>query len=97
MEYTYEITPRPAELGGGWRLQLLENGTEVGGGVFPVPAEDPHEGMAWWNEISQNDRAYWLEVAQSARPVDARYAYRTAEAHSDAEQEGYFWLDSRKK
>ena len=25
--------PRPAELGGGWRLRLLENGEEVGGGV----------------------------------------------------------------
>ena len=33
--YTYEILPRLAELGGGWRLRLLERGQEVGGGVFP--------------------------------------------------------------
>jgi len=36
MNYTYEITPRPAELGGGWRLRLLEDDEEVGGGVFPI-------------------------------------------------------------
>ena len=35
MTYSYEITPRPDELGGGWRLRLLEDGVEVGGGVFP--------------------------------------------------------------
>lgn len=34
-QYTYEITRRPAEVGGGWRLQLFEDGKEVGGGVFP--------------------------------------------------------------
>jgi len=31
----YKIDPRPAELGGGWRLRLFEDGEEVGGGVFP--------------------------------------------------------------
>lgn len=36
--YCYEITPRPADLGGGWRLRLLEKGEEVGGGVFPLSA-----------------------------------------------------------
>ena len=35
-DYGYAIDPRPAELGGGWRLRLLENGEEVGGGVFPL-------------------------------------------------------------
>jgi hypothetical protein len=34
--YIYEILPRPAEMGGGWRLRLLEKGQEVGGGVFPL-------------------------------------------------------------
>lgn len=37
-EYAYEITPRPAELGGGWRLRLFEDGEEAGGGVFPLAA-----------------------------------------------------------
>ncbi|WP_455285708.1 hypothetical protein [Cupriavidus necator] len=27
--YRYEIHPRPAELGGGWRLRLLEDDLEV--------------------------------------------------------------------
>lgn len=38
-EYSYEILPRPVELGGGWRLRLLEGDVEVGGGVFP-PSHD---------------------------------------------------------
>jgi hypothetical protein len=38
MAYAYEILPRPDHLGGGWRLRLLEDGQEVGGGVFPVEA-----------------------------------------------------------
>ena len=52
-----EIRPRPAELGGGWRLRILENGEEVGGGVFPSAPDDPgglesHDeafsaGLAW--------------------------------------------------
>lgn len=39
MKYAYEIKARPVELGSGWKLTLLEDGQEVGGGVFP-PAED---------------------------------------------------------
>lgn len=35
MNFSYEITLRPVEQGGGFRLRLLENGVEVGGGVFP--------------------------------------------------------------
>jgi len=35
-DYGYVIEPRPADLGGGWRLRLLENGEEVGGWVFPL-------------------------------------------------------------
>ncbi|MFC3279283.1 hypothetical protein ACFOHQ_22380 [Xanthomonas fragariae] len=34
---TYEIEPRPIDLGGGWRLRLLQDGEEVGGGVFLWP------------------------------------------------------------
>ena len=39
MRFSYEITPRPVELGGGWRLRLLEDDVEVGGGVFPPVQE----------------------------------------------------------
>ena len=56
--YWYEILPRPVELGGGWRLRLLELGQEVGGGVFPPEdttkealdeayGEAMEEGEAW--------------------------------------------------
>lgn len=31
-DHSYQIGPRPADLGGGWRLRLLESG-EVSGGV----------------------------------------------------------------
>jgi hypothetical protein len=45
MKFSYEITPRPDNLGGGWRLRLLEDGVEVGGGVFPLEgvSENPKE------------------------------------------------------
>ncbi len=32
----YEIEARDSALGGGWRLRLLEDGEEVGGGAFPL-------------------------------------------------------------
>jgi len=35
-DYRYEIEPRPLDLGGGWRLRLIEDGEEVGGGIFPL-------------------------------------------------------------
>jgi hypothetical protein len=48
MDYSYEINPRPVELGGCWRLRLLEDGQEVGGGVFPSMTEnfdDPEDAL----------------------------------------------------
>ena len=34
---TYEITERPANLGGGWVLLMFENGEEMGRGYYPLP------------------------------------------------------------
>ena len=34
-ERTFVIKPRAAELGGGWKLCLLSDGVDAGGGVFP--------------------------------------------------------------
>jgi len=54
--FSYTITPRAPHVGGGWRLQLLEDGQEVGGGIYPVTEEvtsdDAHQeamddGEAW--------------------------------------------------
>lgn len=95
MNYAYEITPRPAELGGGWRLRLLENDEEVGGGVFPITATDPRQGIIWWNTVTEAERGHWLKVAGSVRPADAYNAFLLAAAYTDAESEAYAWLDSR--
>ena len=45
MDYTYEIIPRPMELGGGWRLRLLNGDEEMGSGVFP-PADGIEDAQA---------------------------------------------------
>ena len=35
-EHSYQIDPRPLELGGGWRQRRIGDGEEVGGGVVPL-------------------------------------------------------------
>jgi hypothetical protein len=69
MSYTYEINSRPLELGGGWRLRLLENGVEVGGGVFPPVEgiEDAKEALqAAFDEAEGEGEAYaWLDSRET--------------------------------
>lgn len=92
-KYRYEIDPRSTELGGGWRLKLFEDDEEVGGGVFPADANaDPHAGMAWFNRLLESERARWLKVAESARPVDAWAAYLREEAYQEASNAAEAWL-----
>jgi len=91
MKRSYELRPRPDDLGGGWKLILLEDGIEAGGGVFRVPEEDPQVGMAWWNTMSEGRRVHWLMMAASAMPAAARHAYLLAEAYNDAFDEGESW------
>src|SRR5471032_724466 len=95
MPFRYEITPRPVDLGDGWRLRLLEDCEEVGGGVFPVAKDDPQQGVTWWNQLIEQVRAEWLAVATSAVTADAWLAYLRAAAYTDAEGADYAWLDSR--
>ena len=59
----YEITPRPAELGGGWRLRLFEDGEEVGGGVFPL--------SAYLSPFPATDEAGERDLAEKAAYEDA--------------------------
>jgi hypothetical protein len=66
--------PRPVELGGGWRLMMLEDGEEVSG-VFPIVLDDPQAGVTWWNGCREPERGHWLAVAKSAVPADAWAAY----------------------
>lgn len=95
MDYTYEITPRPVALGDGWRLRLLEDGEEVGGGVFPVDVGNPQEGVTWWNALQERERAHWLDVAGSAVPAEAWAAWLSVEAYNDAEETASDWLSTR--
>lgn len=55
MAHTYEINPRPAALGGGWQVRLLDEGEEVGGSVFPVMFKEV-AGIAWWNGLNNAER-----------------------------------------
>lgn len=57
--YSYRIDPRPPELGGGWRLFLLEDGIEVGGGVFPT---DILDGIDWAYENALDDGVEWVRA-----------------------------------
>jgi len=67
--YSYEIEPCPSELGGGWRLRLLENGGEVGGGVFLPIGDIEEEGnanlaaeMAYGDALSET--SIWLATQE---------------------------------
>ncbi len=96
MEYTYEVLPRSAELGGGYRLQLFEDGVEVGGGVFPLAwADEPQNGLAMWDDMSVEFKAHWTAVAGSMVPADAWLVYLTQEALGDAVEEAEEWLATR--
>ena len=78
-KYSYQIDPRPAALGGGWRLRLLDGEEEVGGGIFP-----PDESIEEAEEALSNSYADVLDEGEawlSSRPEN-----RTAS--SDAETSG---------
>lgn len=94
--YTYEITARADELGGGWNLRMLDDGIEVGGGVFPVVADEA-AGIAWWNGLREEERAWHLQQCAPALPTAAN-AYRAhllVDAYEQAQQAADDWLTSR--
>ena len=68
MKFSHEITPRPGNLGGGWRLRLLEDGVEVGGGVFPpeCTSETPMEDALQAAYDDAESEAYaWLDSREA--------------------------------
>lgn len=92
--YDFQILPRQADLGGGWRLCLLKDGVEAGGGVFPVE-QDETGSAAWWKSLGDDETALWLARATVPTSAGAYLAYRTDQAWHDAAQEAGDWLDSR--
>lgn len=94
MAYSYTVSPRPAELGGGWRLRLMEGDEEVGGGVFPVE-QDAAAGIAWWNALTDAERASWLKRTALPTAADAFLAHLQDEAYADAQATAEEWLNSR--
>jgi len=101
MKYSYEITLRPVDLGGGWRLRLLEGSEEMGGGVFPIDQErvTSQNGIDWWNDLQEKERAWWLEQAiergAQGTATEAYLSYLLIEAHLDAEATAQEWIDSK--
>lgn len=73
MQYSYEITPRPTELGGGWRLRLLEGNEEVGGGVFPPVegVEDAKEALQAAFDDAESEAYAWLD-SKDASGIDSQ-------------------------
>jgi hypothetical protein len=61
--YTYEILPRPVELGGGWRLRLLEGDVEVGGGVFPPEGEGEDAIQDAFND-AESQACAWVDFRE---------------------------------
>ena len=41
-----------------------------------TPTSDEAAGIAWWNGISEEERAEWLRRAESAVPADAWAAFK---------------------
>lgn len=66
VRYDYEIHPRSTQVGGGWQLRLIQDGQEVGGGVFPPVSgiEDQDEALNAAFEDAQETAAVWLEGKQ---------------------------------
>lgn len=67
MQFSYEITPRPVELGGGWRLRLLEDGVEVGGDVFPPDdaSETPKDAQQADFDDAESEAYAWLDSREA--------------------------------
>ncbi|WP_175785295.1 hypothetical protein [Burkholderia ambifaria] len=93
MSRSYEILPRAAAVGGGWRLRLLENGKEVGGEVFSAdPTAAVCTSAAWWKCQHEDERAKWAKEAGTASVDDAFSAYLSFDGHCIAETLGENWV-----
>jgi hypothetical protein len=97
MSYHYEINPRPVELGGGWKVRLLEGDEEMGGGVFPPREAVEGEAIKWWRGLSESERDWWAQhYAPQGGGMDtadlAYSAYLREEAYQEAQDFANEWL-----
>ncbi|WP_455285766.1 hypothetical protein [Cupriavidus necator] len=94
--YQIEIIMRHAQVGGGWRLSLIEDGVEVGAGRFPAdPDADPEAKAAWLTALDDDERADWALRAGSYEPGQMWAKFLSDQAYAAAEAEGRAWLGSR--
>ena len=72
-DYRHEIEARDSALGGGWRLRLLEDGEEVGGGVFPLAdyLADADGDLVLALDLAHADAAGVARAWLESRPDDA--------------------------
>ena len=59
----FEIDPRAPELGGGWRLRLIDDGEEVGGGVFPASETEESKTEVYAEAMAEAED--WLASRQA--------------------------------
>ena len=85
MAYTYEINPRPAALGGGWQVRLLDEGEEVGGKCIPCGVQ----GSGRHRLVER------IKQCRADTAANAYVAYLRAQTYSDAEKTAAEWLNSR--
>jgi hypothetical protein len=103
--FTYSVDPRDEQLGGGWRLKLLENGEEVGGGVFPVTpdatADDAYveaadAGDAWLQSRPATDATIAPtedQVKDEQKKFEAaiRATFGFSDRDFEKDEKGYKW------
>ena len=65
-KYTYRVSPRMAELGGGYHLRFYMDGEEMGGGVYPAdPAAAPEDGVDLWNRLAERRALVFRRFSQN--------------------------------
>lgn len=94
-QFTYEIRRLPADAGAGWRLRLLDNGSEVAGRAIHVSDASPAYLETWWTSLSKNERDFWIRDAGTAQLEGVYRAYRNAQAYLDARALAAAWVRSR--
>ncbi|QBE66319.1 hypothetical protein [Pseudoduganella lutea] len=90
--YTYVITERGREQGGGWRLSLQENDENVGRRDFLVLPADRVAAEIWWAMLCEAERRFWFALNNADLPVGPYETYLLAESYAEAKRIGEEWI-----